>query len=50
MINEDTALFQELNVSRNFTEAGRNGRPAYFKAKVNAKMGNNFNASKSYIT
>ncbi len=50
MINEDVALFQELNVRRNFYVAGRTGRPAYFEALVGAQMGGWFNAAKAQLT
>ena len=47
--NDDVGIFQELNVRRNFTVAGRNGRPAYFEALVQAKMGDYFNAAKAQL-
>lgn len=46
---DDTANLKELVVGRTFQSAGRTGRPAYFHAEVNAKMGNFFNASKSIV-
>ena len=49
MAEFDTLQTKELSVERNFTVAGRNGRPAYFQALVGAKMGDYFNASKSQL-
>lgn len=49
MTEFDTLQSKELNVQRNFNVAGRNGRPAFFEALANVKMGNYFNASKSQL-
>ena len=46
----DYLLVKELNVMRNFVVAGRTGRPAYFEALVNARMGGWFNAAKAQLT
>lgn len=50
MTEFDTLQTKELNVARNFIVAGRTGRPAYFEALANARLGGWFNASKSQLT
>ena len=50
MTEFDTLQTKELSVARNFTVAGRTGRPAYFEALVGAQMGGWFNAAKAQLT
>ena len=45
----DSIVTKEATIGRNFNVAGRTGRPAYFFANVDAKMGGWFNASKSQL-
>ena len=45
----DSLDIKELTVGRNFPTAGRTGRPAYFFANVDAKVGVWFNAAKAQL-
>ncbi len=47
-VKEDSMVMKELQVG-GLISGTRTGRPAFFQAIVNAKMGGWFNASKSYV-
>lgn len=49
MVVHDVVQTEELIVGGTFITAGRTGRPAFFQAITNVKMGGWFNASKSYM-
>ncbi len=47
--NQDILFLKELNVGGTILDAGRTGRPAFFQAITNVKLGDYFNAAKSYM-